>query len=84
MRLAPLILIELAAFLLIIGETYAFFEFVVIFGPIPHNLADYTFDVLARVILTVGLGLLWFLVMLGLTRIYVRSKFRRLTPRPSS
>ncbi len=84
MKLAPLILIELAAFLLIIGETYAFFEFVVIFGPIPHNLGDYTFDAVARVILSVGLGLLWVLVMLGLTRVYVRSRLRSPSPRLSS
>ncbi len=84
MKLAPLILIELAAFLLIIGETYAFFEFVIIFGPIPHNLGDYTIDAVARIVLTVGLGLLWFLVMIGLTRVYVRSKLKSLSPTPSS
>ncbi len=84
MKLTPLILIEATAFLLIIGETYAFFEFVVLFGPIPHSLEDYTIDAVARVILTAGLGVLWFLVMLGLTRIYVRSKLRRPTPRSSS
>ena len=84
MKLGSLILIELAAFLLIIGETYAFFEFVVIFGPIPHNFGDYTLDAVARILLTVGLGLLWFLVMLGLTRVYVRSKLKSPTPTPSS
>ncbi len=84
MKLAPLIMIELAAFLLIIGETYAFFEFVVIFGPIPHNLGDYTVDAVARVTLTAGLGVLWFLVVLGMTRLYVRSKLRRLPPMPST
>ena len=84
MKLAPLILIEVAAFLLIIGETYAFFGFVVLFGPIPHSFEDYTVDAIARVVLTIGLGLLWVLVMLGLTRIYVRSKLKSPTPRPSS
>ncbi len=84
MKLAPLIMIELTAFLLIIAETYAFFEFVVIFGPIPHNFGDYTIDAVARLILTGGLGVLWFLVMIGLTTLYVRSKLRRLTPKPSS
>ena len=84
MKIAPLIAIEVTAFLLIIVESYAFFEFVVIFGPIPHSLGDYTFDAVARILLTAGLVLLWFLVMLGLTRVYVRSKLRSLTPRPSS
>ena len=84
MKLAPLILIEVAAFLLIIGETYAFFTFVLLFGPFPHSLEDYTVDAVVRVILTIGLGVLWFLVVLGLTRLYERSKLRSPTPTPSS
>jgi uncharacterized membrane protein len=77
-------MIEVTAFLLILAETYAFFEFVVIFGPIPHNFGDYTFDAVARITLTIGLGVLWFLVMIGLTRVYVKSKLRSLSPKPSS
>jgi len=84
MKLAPLIAIEVAAFLLIIGETYFFFTFVVPLGAIPHNLGEYTGFALLKVALTVGLGALWFLVMLGMTRVYVRSKLRTLTPMPSS
>ncbi len=82
--LAPLVAIEVAAFLLIIGETYLFFAVVVPLGQFPHNLAEYTGYALLKVILTVGLGVLWFLVMLGLTRVYVRSKLRSPTPTPSS
>ncbi len=84
MKLAPLMAIEFAAFLLIIGETYLFFNVVVPLGPIPHTLGEYTGLALLKVVLTLGLGLLWFLVMIGLTRVYVRSKLRRPTPRPSS
>jgi hypothetical protein len=84
LRLLPLILIEVTAFLLIIAESYAFFEFVVIFGPIPHSLSDYTVDAVARLVLTVGLGVLWFVVMVGLTRLYVRSKLGNPTPTTSS
>ncbi len=84
MRLAPLAAIEVTAFLLIIGETYFFFNVVVPLGPVPHNLGEYTGYALLKVGLTVGLGALWFLVVLGMTRVYVRSKLRRLTPRPSS
>jgi len=84
MKLAPLILIEFAAFLLIIGETYAFFEFVILFGGIPHSFSTFTIATVARVTLTAGLGVLWFVVMIGLTRLYVRSKLRSLTPKPSS
>jgi len=84
LKLVPLILIEFAAFLLIVGETYAFFEFVILFGGIPHNLSTFTIAAVMRVTLTAGLGVLWFLVMIGLTRLYVRSKLRSLTPKPSS
>ncbi len=84
MRLAPLIAVEIVAFLLIIGETYVFFEVVVPLGPVPHNLGEYTGYALLKMGLTVGLGLLWFLVMLAMTRLYVRSSVRRLTPSPSS
>ena len=84
MRLAPLFAIEVAAFLLIIGETYFFFTFVVPLGPIPHNPEEYTGYTLLKVVLTVGLGALWFLVMVGMTRAYVRSRLGNPTPRPSS
>jgi F0F1-type ATP synthase membrane subunit c/vacuolar-type H+-ATPase subunit K len=84
LKLAPLIAIEVAAFLLIIGETYFFFTFVVPLGPIPHSLGEYTGYALLKVVLTVGLGALWFLVMIGMTRAYVRSKLRNPTPTPSS
>ena len=84
MKLAPLIAIEAVAFLLIIGETYAFFAFVLIFGAFPHNFGEYTAYTVARIVLTIGLGVLWFVVVLGLTRLYVRSKLRSPTPTSSS
>jgi hypothetical protein len=84
LKLAPLIAIEVAAFLLIMGETYFFFTVVVPLGQIPHNLAEYTGYALAKFALTAGLGVLWFLVMLGMTRVYVRSKLRSPAPRLSS
>ena len=84
MRLAPLIGIEAAAFLLIIGETYLFFAAIIPLGPVPHSLAVYTAITLLKVALTFGLGLLWLAVMVSLTRLYVRSRLRTLTPTPSS
>ena len=84
MKLAPLLAIEVAAFLLIIGETYVFFTFVVPIGQFPHNLGEYTGYALLKVVLTVGLGLVWFLVVLGMTRVYVRSKLRIQSPMTSS
>lgn len=84
MRLAPLIAIETVAFLLIIGETYAFFMVVVPIGQFPHGLAEFTGYALLKVALTVGLGVLWFVIMLAMTRLYVRSKLKSPTPKPSS
>lgn len=83
MRLAPLILIELAAFLLIIGETYFFFAFVVPLGPISHDLIHYTGYTLLKVALTFGLGVLWFVAIAALTRAYVESGVRHQTPTSS-
>ena len=79
MRLAPLIGIEAVAFLLIIAETYVFFNVVVPLGPIPHNLLEYTGYGLIKLLLIGGLVAVWFLEMLELTRLYTRSK---LSPSP--
>jgi len=84
LKLAPLLGIEVVAFLLILAETYFFFTIVVPIGAFPHNFGEFTGFALLKVVLTIGLGLLWFLVMLAMTRFYVRSKLRSLTPRPSS
>jgi hypothetical protein len=83
MKLAPLIGIEVVAFLLILAEAYVFFNVVVPLGPIPHNLFEYTAYGLLKVVLIVGLVVVWFLVMIELTRVYTRSKLN-LAPRPSS
>lgn len=83
MRLAPLVGIEVAAFLLIIAETYVFFDVVAPTGTIPHDPLGLTAYGLLKAALTVGLGLVWFLVMVALTRIYTRSKISP-SPRPSS
>ena len=83
MKLVPLFIIETAAFLLIIMETYLFFNFVVPLGPIPHNLTEYTGFALLKVVLIIGLGVLWFVVMIGMTRLYVRSRVGS-PPKPSS
>ena len=52
-------------------------------GPIPHTLTEYTGLALLKLALIVGLGVLWFVVMIGLTGLYVRSKTRS-APRPPS
>lgn len=84
MKMAPLIGIEVVAFLLIIAEAYAFFMFIVPLGPLPHNLREYTGFALLKIVLTTGLGVLWLAVMVALTRTYVRSRLEGPTPTPSS
>ena len=83
MRLLPLFIIELAAFLLIIMETYVFFRFVVPLGPIPHSLTDYTALALLKMFLILVLGVLWFVVLDGLTGLYVRTRVRNAPTPPS-
>ena len=83
MKLAPLFMIEATAFLLIIVETYFFFNFVVPLGPIGHTLTEYTGLALLKVFLIVGLAVFWFVVMIGMTRLYVRSRVGN-SPKPSS
>lgn len=83
MKLLPLIVIESVAFLLIIAETYVFFDFVVPLGPIPHSLTEYTSFALLKVLLILALGAVWFFVLDGLTSFYVRSRIRS-SPKPSS
>ncbi|MDG6919291.1 MAG: hypothetical protein JRN62_07640 [Nitrososphaerota archaeon] len=83
MRLLPLFIIELVAFLLIILETYVFFIFVVPLGPIPHSITDYTALALLKMFLILVLGALWFVVLDGLTSFYVRTRVRTAPRRPS-
>ncbi|MDG6954205.1 MAG: hypothetical protein JRN16_01740 [Nitrososphaerota archaeon] len=85
MKLLPLFLIESVAFLLIIAETYVFFIFVAPLTPLglPHDLSGYTALALAKAALILGLVVVWFVVLDGLTAFYVRSKVGK-TPRPAS
>ncbi|MDG6900764.1 MAG: hypothetical protein JRM80_02215 [Nitrososphaerota archaeon] len=83
MKLVPMAVIEAAAFLLIIAETYFFFDFVVPVSAIPRTPTEYTGLALVKLALILGLVVVWFVVMVGLTRLYVRSKTRS-APKPSS
>jgi hypothetical protein len=83
-KLGPLLGIEVVAFLLIIGETYLFFNVVVPLGSIPHDFLEYTGLALAKLVLTFGLGVFWFLVMIAMTRLYTRSKLSPHSPTSSS
>ena len=84
MRGLSLIGIEVAAFLLILAETYLFFMAIVPLGPVPHGITDYTTTAVAKVGATFGLGVLWLVVVETLTRLYVRERLKDQTPTASS
>jgi hypothetical protein len=84
MRLVPMVIIIIVAWLLIIGEVYLFFDVIVAFTPPIHQLGSLTALALLKVVSTLGLGAVWFLVMSTLAELYTGSRIRRLTPRPSS
>lgn len=68
-----------ASWVLILGETYVFFVIVRPLGPALHA-GDIPSSV-AKILLTMGLGALLVLAMLGMSRLYLRA-FQ--TPTPAS
>jgi hypothetical protein len=84
LRLLPLAFISVIAWLLIIVETYVFFEVVIPLGPPIHSIGLFTALALLKLTLTLGLGVLWFAVILSLTELYGRAMERRPPPTSSS
>jgi hypothetical protein len=84
MRLAPLVGLVVVAWLLIIGEVYVFFDVILAFVPPIHELGSLTALALLKVVATLGLGAVWFLVMSTLAELYTRSRLRSRSPTPSS
>lgn len=84
MRLVPLMGISVVAWLLVILETYVFFGVIIPLGPPIHTIGVFTAVALLKLALTLGLGVLWFVVIMSLTRTYERSLVRRLSPTASS
>ena len=73
MRLAPLMIMTTVAWLLILIESYVFFEFIVPFPQI-HEIGALTLLAILKVGLTFGLGAAWFAIMFLLRYFYVRSR----------
>ncbi len=73
MRLAPLMIMTTVAWLLILVESYVFFEFIVSFPQI-HEIGALTFLAILKVGLTFGLGAAWFAIMFLLRYFYIRSR----------
>ncbi len=84
MRIAPIAAIVVVAWLLIIAETYIFFNVILAYAPPIHQIGALTALALLKVVLTLGLGALWFVVIQYLAGIYTKSKLRDPTPTASS
>ena len=84
MRLFPLVGISIVAWLLIMLETYLFFDVIIPLGPPIHSIGVFTEVALLKLALTFGLGALWFFVIISLTQLYARSRKRSQTPSASS
>jgi hypothetical protein len=85
MRLLPIAGIIAVAWLLIVGEVYVFFNVILAFAPPIHQLGSLTLLALVKIASTLGLGVLWFVVMSSLAELYTSSKLKiRKSPTPSS
>lgn len=82
--IVPLMGIVVVAWLLIIVESYIFFEVIVPFAPPIHVVGAFTVLAMIKIALTFSLGIVWFIIMLLLQNLYIRSKTKSQTPIPSS
>ena len=69
--LTAMLLVISASWLLILGETFVLFDVVRPLGP-PLHEGDVPSAVL-KVGLTIGLGVMWVVVMFGMWRLYLRA-----------
>ena len=84
MRIASLLGITIAAWLLIMVEAYLFFNIVIPFVPPLHVLGSFTVLSVLKLAMTFGLGVLWYVVIISITGAYVRSKVKTRPPTSSS
>jgi len=84
MRTSSLLWIIVIAWLLIIIEAYLFFNLIIPFAPPIHSLGIHTALALLKIVLTFGLGFLWFVVIVSLSETYVMSKLGSRPPTSSS
>lgn len=84
MRILPLVGISAVAWLLVILETYLFFEVIIPLGPPIHTIGVFTAVALLKLGLTFGLGVLWFVVIVSITELYARSRAKNPAPTSSS
>lgn len=84
MRILPLVGISVVAWFLVILETYVFFDVIIPLGPPIHSIGVFTAVALVKIGLTLGLGVLWFVVIVSITELYARSRSRNPAPTSSS
>jgi hypothetical protein len=84
LRILPLVGISVVAWLLVIVETYLFFDVIIPLGPPIHTIGIFTAVALLKLGLTFGLGALWFVVIVSITELYGRSRMRSPAPTSSS
>ena len=84
MKLSSLAGITIVAWILIIVETYLLFDVIIPFAPPIHVIGAFAALAILKVLMTLGLGILWFVVVVSLSRTYVRSKLRHRPPTSSS
>ena len=84
MKLVPIFGLVTAAWLLIIAETYIFFEAIIDYIPPLHIIGSLTLLALLKVGMTFGLVVMWVVVIAWLTRLYASSKMKHPPATPSS
>jgi len=84
LKLGSLLGITVIAWALILIEAYLLFDVIIPFAPPIHSLGSLTALALLKVVLTLGLGILWFVIIVSLTETYVMSRLRRHPPTSSA
>jgi hypothetical protein len=71
-----LYVIVLVAWFLILTESFVLFAFIIPATPRIHSVGAFTLLGIAKVLMVIGLGLLWFIIIGWLRKEYVKSKLR--------
>lgn len=69
-----LYMIVLVAWFLVLGESFVLFEIIIPASPRIHSVGALTLFGLAKVLMTLALGILWFVVIGWMRNVYVRSR----------
>lgn len=84
MRINYLVGIIVIAWVLIVLESYLLFDVIIPFAPPIHILGSFAALAILKVLMTFGLGILWFVVIVSLSQTYVMSRLSHRPPTSSS